>query len=121
MLKISSILLLILILIGIGLIYSFLKSKEIANTAAQSACENHQLQFLDGTTSFAKIRFKRNHEGRLRIQHYYRFEYFDGESRKTGTILVSDLAVQQINFTHEKQHASTSNVIQFPNKKDNTQ
>src|SRR2546427_12319208 len=55
------------IVVGILLWVDSLRAREHAVQAGRSACERYQLQFLDDTVSFARIRLPRNEHGELRI------------------------------------------------------
>jgi hypothetical protein len=66
-----------------------LKARERAVKAGRSACERFQLQFLDDTVSFARIRLARDEEGQLRISRTYTFEFSDtGNNRRHGAIVM---------------------------------
>ena len=66
-----------------------LKARERAVQAGRSACERYQLQFLDDTVSFARMRLARDEEGQLRISRTYTFEFSDtGNNRRHGAIVM---------------------------------
>jgi hypothetical protein len=66
-----------------------LKARERAVTAGRSACERYQLQFLDDTVSFARMRLARDEEGQLKISRTYTFEFSDtGNNRRHGAIIM---------------------------------
>ena len=66
-----------------------LKARERAVSAGRSACERYQLQFLDETVSFARMRLARDDEGQLRISRTYTFEFSDtGNNRRHGAIVM---------------------------------
>jgi len=65
-----------------------LKARERALAAGKAACERYQLQFLDDTVSFARLRLARDEEGRLRLRRTYTFEFSDtGNNRRQGAIV----------------------------------
>jgi len=66
-----------------------LKARERAVQAGRLACERYQLQFLDDTVSFARIRLARDEEGQVRISRTYTFEFSDtGNNRRHGAIVM---------------------------------
>jgi hypothetical protein len=80
---------LLLIVVGVLLWADSLKARERAVQAGRSACERYQLQFLDDTVSFARIRLARDQEGQLKISRTYTFEFSDtGNNRRHGAIVM---------------------------------
>jgi hypothetical protein len=66
-----------------------LKARERALQAGRSACQRYDLQFLDDTVSFTRLRLARNDEGQLRIARTYTFEFSDtGNNRRHGAIVM---------------------------------
>jgi len=66
-----------------------LRARERAVEAGRSACQRYELQFLDDTVSFARIRLARNEDGELRIARTYTFEFSDtGNNRRHGAIVM---------------------------------
>jgi hypothetical protein len=66
-----------------------LRARERALKAGRSACERYELQFLDDTVSFARIRLGRDESGQLRIARTYTFEFSDtGNNRRQGAIVM---------------------------------
>jgi uncharacterized protein DUF3301 len=66
-----------------------LRAREQAVKAGRSACERYDLQFLDDTVSFARIRLRRDDSGQLRIARTYVFEFSDtGNNRRQGAIVM---------------------------------
>ena len=80
----------ILLIAGAALLWAdSLKARERAVKAGRSACERFQLQFLDDTVSFARMRLARDEEGQLRISRTYTFEFSDtGNNRRHGAIVM---------------------------------
>jgi hypothetical protein len=77
------------IVAGILLWTDSLRARERAVRAGRSACERYQLQFLDDTVSFARMRLARNEDGELRIARTYTFEFSDtGNNRRQGAIVM---------------------------------
>ena len=79
----------ILVLAGVFLWLDSLRARERAVQAGRSACRRYELQFLDDTVSFAKLRLRRDAEGQLKIARTYTFEFSDtGNNRRHGAIVM---------------------------------
>jgi hypothetical protein len=66
-----------------------IKAREEAVQAGRSACQRYDLQFLDDTVSFIRMRLARNEDGELRIARTYVFEFSEtGNNRRQGAILM---------------------------------
>lgn len=66
-----------------------MRARERAIRAGRSACARYQLQFLDETVAFARLRLRRDEEGQLRIARTYTFEFSDtGNNRRHGAIVM---------------------------------
>ena len=66
-----------------------LRARERAVEAGRAACRRHELQFLDDTVSFTRIRLARDDEGQLKIRRTYTFEFSDtGNNRRHGAIVM---------------------------------
>ena len=79
----------VLIAAGLLLWADSLKARERAVRAGRSACERYQLQFLDDTVAFARMRLARDDEGQLKIKRTYTFEFSDtGNNRRHGAIVM---------------------------------
>jgi hypothetical protein len=82
---------------GVLLWVDSLRARERAVKAGRSACERYELQFLDDTVSFARVRLARNHDGELRIARTYTFEFSDtGNNRRQGAIVMLGGEVQDL-------------------------
>jgi len=87
------------IAIGVLLWMDSLRARERAVRAGRSACERYQLQFLDDTVSFSRLRLGRNHEGELRLARTYTFEFSDtGNNRRQGAIVMLGSEVQDLHL-----------------------
>ena len=87
------------IVVGILLWTDSLRARERAVQAGRSACERYQLQFLDDTVSFARIRLARNEDGQLRIARTYVFEFSDtGNNRRHGAIVMLGGELQDLHL-----------------------
>jgi hypothetical protein len=80
----------IVLIVGGALLWAdSLRARERALRAGRSACEHYQLQFLDDTVSFARLRLARDDGGQLRISRTYTFEFSDtGNNRRHGAIVM---------------------------------
>ena len=80
---------LLLIIAGTFLWLDSLRARERAVNAGKSACERYDLQFLDDTVAFAKLRLARDGEGQLKLARTYTFEFSDtGNNRRHGAIVM---------------------------------
>ena len=79
----------VLILISALLWADSLRAREHAVRAGRTACERYDLQFLDDTVSFARLRLGRDEAGQLKIARTYTFEFSDtGNNRRHGAIVM---------------------------------
>jgi hypothetical protein len=79
----------LLIAAGILLWLDSLRARERALQAGRSACQRYELQFLDDTVAFAKLRLARDDDGQLKIARTYTFEFSDtGNNRRHGAIVM---------------------------------
>jgi len=80
---------LLLIVLGALLWADSLKARERAVRAGRSACARYELQFLDDTVAFARMRLARDEGGQLKIARTYTFEFSDtGNNRRHGAIVM---------------------------------
>lgn len=79
----------VLLVAGALLWADSLRARERAVRAGRAACERYQLQFLDDTVSFARLRLARDDGGQLKIARTYTFEFSDtGNNRRQGAIVM---------------------------------
>jgi hypothetical protein len=79
----------VLIAAGIFLWLDSLRARERAVQVGRAACQRYDLQFLDETVSFTKLRLARDQEGQLKIARTYTFEFSDtGNNRRHGAIVM---------------------------------
>jgi hypothetical protein len=90
----------IVLIVGALLLWAdSLKARERAIRAGRSACVRYQLQFLDDTVSFARLRLARNQDGELRLSRTYTFEFSDtGNNRRQGAIVMLGGEVQDLHL-----------------------
>ena len=78
-----------LVLAAVYLWIDSLRAREHAVAAGRAACERYGVQMLDDTVSFARLRFARDEEGRLRLRRTYVFEFSEtGDNRRHGAIVM---------------------------------
>lgn len=66
-----------------------LRAREHALAAGRRACERYNVQLLDETVAFARLRLARDEEGRVRLSRTYTFEFTDtGDNRRHGAIVM---------------------------------
>ena len=66
-----------------------LRAREHAVAAGRAACKRYDVQLLDETVAFARLRLARDDEGRLRLRRTYTFEFSDtGNNRRQGAIVM---------------------------------
>ncbi len=66
-----------------------LRAREHAVAAGRAACKRYNVQLLDETVAFARLRLARDDEGRLRLRRTYTFEFSDtGNNRRHGAIVM---------------------------------
>jgi hypothetical protein len=84
---------------GVVLWADSLRARERAVRAGRSACQRYELQFLDDTVSFARMRLARNADGELRIARTYTFEFSDtGNNRRQGAVVMLGGEVQDLHL-----------------------
>ena len=71
------------------LVLDSLRARERAVRAGRDACRRYELQFLDDTVSFARLRLARDDDGRLKLVRTYTFEFTEtGNTRRHGAIVM---------------------------------
>jgi hypothetical protein len=87
----------VLIAAGIFLWLDSLRARERALQAGRAACKRHELQFLDETVSFTRVRLARDDQGQLKIARTYVFEFSDtGNNRRHGAIVMLGGELQDV-------------------------
>ena len=89
----------LLLLAAIGWLWlDSLKAREIAVRAARAACAADGLMLLDDTVAIASLKPVRDHDGRVKLQRAYDFEYSDtGNNRLTGSVVLLGHRVTTLN------------------------
>jgi hypothetical protein len=76
-----------------------LRARESAVSAGRAACRRYDLQFLDETVSFTRLRLARDEDGQVRIARTYTFEFSDtGNNRRHGAIVLLGSQVQDLHL-----------------------
>ena len=97
--------LLLVLVLGTLLWADSLKARERAVRAGRSACERYQLQFLDDTVAFARMRLARDDEGQVKIKRTYTFEFSDtGNNRRDGSIVMLGGELQDLQLEPYQLH-----------------
>lgn len=79
----------VLIAFGIGLYVYSTRSREAAFRAAEQACQDSQVQNLDGYVALKKISFGRTPDNKLALLKRYQFEFTTtGSKRYLGYIVM---------------------------------
>jgi hypothetical protein len=90
-----------IVLIGAGILLwlDSLRARERAVAAGRAACRRYELQFLDDTVSFTRLRLARDEAGQLKIARTYVFEFSDtGNNRRHGAIVMLGAQVQDLHL-----------------------
>jgi hypothetical protein len=76
---------------GVGLWFwrDSLGAREQARAASSRACRQSDVQLLDDTVALERLWWRRDRDGRLRLERLYLFEFTDtGLIRRTGSVLL---------------------------------
>lgn len=98
MISLSSVMVLIAVSFVIWFWQDTSRTKELAIAAAKNACQQHQLQFLDGSVSHQSIRLQRGNDAKRHITRTYRFEFYNGDARLSGKICIANNKVIALEF-----------------------
>ena len=89
--------------------------RERANQAAMEACQQLQLQFLDGTVAFARLWPVRGSGGRLTLRRTYVFDYSaDSVARRQGFVVLVGSRVESVGFANDDSVARTRSMTVEP-------
>ena len=87
----------LVIVAGIFLWLDSLRVRERALKAGRAACQRYELQLLDETVSFARLRLGRDEDGQLKLARTYTFEFSDtGNNRRQGAIVMLGAELQDL-------------------------
>lgn len=84
--------------------FDTMKIRELANEVARLGCRRADVQFLDGTVSFAKLSLVNTPEG-IRFRRVFTFDYSeDGENRLQGFIVFAGSKVLNLGLQARETH-----------------
>jgi len=87
---------------GVWLWLDTLKAREIGIRAAQQACAEEGLQFLDETVVGQSVRPARDDNGQFKLRRVYAFEYSDtGDNRRSGSVTMLG---HEVEILHVRPH-----------------
>jgi len=93
----SGLVLLVLLGLLLWLWQNSLSAREVAIQAARDACQQQQLQLLDGSIVLQRLKPERLTNGRLSLRRTFLFSYSeDGLERKTGFVIMSGNHIEQV-------------------------
>lgn len=66
-----------------------IKAREAAVAAAREACAVEGLMLLDDTVAITAVKLARDHDGHVKLQRAYQFEFSDtGDNRRQGSVVL---------------------------------
>ena len=76
--------------------FDSLRSREMAKTICKQTCQQLNLQLLDDTIALARLRLRRNSNGRLKVQRAYQFEFSEngGNNRQRGMVILRGITLE---------------------------
>ncbi|HPF57574.1 MAG TPA: DUF3301 domain-containing protein [Candidatus Competibacteraceae bacterium] len=90
-----------LLVVGIALLFwqDSLGAREQARAASSQACRQTNVQLLDDTVALERLWLRRDHDGRLKWERLYMFEFTDtGQRRQTGRVLLVGWRVEVLHM-----------------------
>ena len=95
----------IVIVLGALLWADSLRARERAVRAGREACKRYELQFLDDTVSFTRLRLARDEEGQVKLRRTYAFEFSDtGNNRRHGAIVMLGARLEALELEPYELH-----------------
>jgi len=91
----------VLLVTGVGLWFwrDSLGAREQARAASSHACRQVNVQLLDDTVALERLGLRRDHDGRLKWERLYVFEFTDtGQRRQTGSVLLIGWRVEVLHM-----------------------
>ncbi len=86
---------------GIGLWFwrDSLGAREQARAASSRACQQSGVQLLDDTVALERLWWRRDRDGRLKLERLYVFEFTDtGLNRRVGSVLLVGWRVEVLHM-----------------------
>jgi hypothetical protein len=97
-------LLLIAALLAAWAWHATLRARELANRVALDTCRKLNVQFLDGTVAFTRLRPVRDASGRLTLRRSYVFDYTeDGMTRRQGFVILRGLDLEAVGLAPDSR------------------
>lgn len=90
-----------LLVAGIGLWFwrDSLGAREQARAASTRACQQSNVQLLDDTVALERLWWRRDRDGRLKLERLYAFEFTDtGMRRQVGSVLLVGWRVEVLHM-----------------------
>ena len=90
-----------LLVAGIGLWFwrDSLGAREQARAASTRACRLSNVQLLDDTVALERLWWRRDRDGRLKLERLYVFEFTDtGQRRQVGSVLLVGWRVEVLHM-----------------------
>jgi len=90
-----------LLVTGIGLWFwrDSLGAREQARAASTRACQQSNVQLLDDTVALERLWWRRDRDGRLKLERLYVFEFTDtGQRRQVGSVLLVGWRVEVLHM-----------------------
>ena len=90
-----------LLVTGIGLWFwrDSLGAREQAHAASTRACRLSNVQLLDDTVALERLWWRRDRDGRLKLERLYVFEFTDtGQRRQVGSVLLVGWRVEVLHM-----------------------
>ncbi len=90
-----------LLVAGIGLWFwrDSLGAREQARAASTRACQQSNVQLLDDTVALERLWWRRDRDGRLKLERLYVFEFTDtGQRRQVGSVLLVGWRVEVLHM-----------------------
>lgn len=86
---------------GMGLWFwrDSLGAREQARAASARACQQSSVQLLDDTVALERLWWRRDRDGRLKLERLYLFEFTDtGQRRRIGSVLLVGWRVEVLHM-----------------------
>lgn len=86
---------------GVGLWFwrDSLGAREQARAASTRACQQSNVQLLDDTVALERLWWRRDRDGRLKLERLYVFEFTDtGSRRQMGSVLLVGWRVEMLHM-----------------------
>ena len=86
---------------GLGLWFwrDCLGAREMACAASARACQQSNVQLLDETVALERLWWRRDRDGRLKLERLYVFEFTDtGHRRRVGSVLLVGWRVEVLHM-----------------------